>query len=215
MSDSNNPSRRELVKSIGATSTFAILGATSVTADSGPNSEKEAEAMNRLKAEYSTVGDVMRVMRSQGDELLQALADHDVLDSASTEQLRPGSLLSTSAYRDGAEGVHVSALYEDGTATARIGIRKRTPEHVVKLYFHPQLSDEYAIVESRGERDDVTMYDGGGSVMGHCDYVGDYCSFYAHWCTCNLEKYEVYACGTDCQKGDYLGCCCDGESTPC
>lgn len=215
MTNSNKPDRRELLKSIGIAGSIGVLGTTSASAGRGTHSEKRIEELEGLKEEYGTVKDAMSVIRGRGDKLLRDLAEHDILERSSTEQLRPDSLLSTAEYRDGSEGVHVTSFYEDGTATARIAVRRKTSDYVVKLYFHPQLSEEYAIVESRDEQNDAMVFDGGASVMGHCDYVGDYCSFYASWCTCGLEKYEVYACGTDCNKGDYLGCCCDGESTPC
>jgi hypothetical protein len=217
MPGDSNQNRREIVKKIGIASSFGVLASTPASAHQSTNnpSQEQIEALERLESRYSTVEDVMNVIREQGDKLLRDLAEHDILDSPYTEQLRPDSLLSFSEYRDGAEGIHVSSLYEDGTATARINVRRKTSDHVVKLYFHPQLSEEYAIVHPHSERNDATIFDGGSTIMGHCDYVGDYCSFSAWWCNCLIEEYEVYACGSDCNKGDLLGCCCEEEDTPC
>lgn len=216
MTDNKKLKRRDVMKNIGVAGSFGILGSTPASADGNTDnpSEEQIEKLEGLKDEYSTVADVMKVIRGQGDELLQDLAEHDILDNPSAEQFRPDSLLSSSEYRDDTEGVHVSSLYENGTASARIAVRRKTSDHVVKLYFHPQLSDEYAIVVPHGERNDVTVFDGGATVMGHCDYVGDYCSYHTYACEI-LGEYEVYACGTDCNKGDLTGCCSDGENTPC
>lgn len=218
MVEDNKPNRREVVKKVGMAGSFGILGSIPASADGSTDNlnEEQIEKLEGLKDEYSTVKDVMKVIRGQGDETIRDLAEHDIFDSPSTEHLRPDSLLGWSEYRDGAEGVYVSSLYEDGTATARIAVRRKTSDHVVKLYFHPQLSKEYAIVDPLGERNDATIFNSDGTIMGHCDYVGDYCSFFSAACSqCRLEEYEVYACGTDCNKGDLKGCCCDGEDTPC
>ena len=211
--------RSFLRKSTGTTFGVGSIAAMSGTAMAYPDVDESAlqEAMEA----YDTPSDVKRALRVHSDELLQTLADENILTSPSIRNLPVGEVKDTKEYVKASNGTLVSVAAQDGTATAHIVISTTTEDHSVLIVVQPQVARSYAIVKPAGGRttttsemdNSPTIYDPDQEeVTIDACVVGQVCK--PCGCEINFCKtcvFEVHCCDTYCYWGDKLKDYCPYE----
>lgn len=209
--------RRKLLKSIAAGT--GIISGFANPAFAGEKS--------KLMDKYNSIEAATTTIEEYGNDLLNRLVSRGYLDDGSVSSLTINTILSPSQFRNGEDGLFVSAVELDGQLTGRVTARKSTGNGILELFIHPEADTNYAIIKSKNDDvppqvidddDDVETeddYDDGTGGGGDC-YTEVLCTDYdVYDCYGVWTEFEWTICPSDCYKGSQTGCCGSSDSEPC
>lgn len=208
-SNRNRVTRRTVLKAVGAGAAVGVgVGTTgSATAQSTELTSEQQE----LKSSYRDAQTVRAAFHDTADELLDTLAERGFLDHGVAGELPLDNFQMPAEYAD-ADGVHVTALRENGVDTAHIVVSMEAEHHEVEIVVQPELDRAYArTIPNDGDStlvastDDVTpdkfCWDESECRAECCVVDGD----------CRATNYEReccdYAGSINCQTWGPSGCC--------
>lgn len=194
--DSANPTRRSVLKGIGASAVAGI-------AVTGTASAKPIAEISRVEGAYDDTARARWAVAEHADPVLAELAANGVLDRGNVAELD-------------FEDLSVAAIVKDGTPTAQLETTTDVDGDEVEVLVRPETGRAYATVRTDGDvytvesaagSDDVTTQD---CTYEHRCLTDQYCSdggcqYQERACCDNLSSSEV---GTaDCGDWTNDGCC--------
>ena len=193
--------RRSVLKSVGAgAALLSGTGISSATERSTIDLDTKAELMSRYETDSLTDETVESHLQSELDFLAaEGVVDEATLDSLPTDthiEEREGLNV-----KEDREGFAVTAVENDGEATAHIAVKFTEGEHDIAVYSQPERDDSYAIVED-GSGEKAVFEASSGRVMDqecNTNYsCGEKCNLYH-------QRYEIttVCCYSDVSYGCY------------
>lgn len=196
--DSANPTRRSVLKGIGASAVAGI-------AVTGTASAKPIAEMGRVEVAYDDAARARGVVAEHADPVLAELAANGVLARGDVAELDFDDL-------------SVDALAKDGTPTAQLETTTDVDGGEVEVLVRPETGRAYATVRTDGDvytvesaagSDDVSTQD---CYYEHrctnlsCDTAGE-CVYQERECCDNLTQGEIGTSDYDCGNWYNDGCC--------
>lgn len=205
--------RRSVLRAVGA-------GAAATAAAGVAAGERRAGLPPRLRvleADYEDAAAVEAAVRHHAGDVLSALADRDVLDQGTVEELDVGEPLAPRAFAAADGGTHVTAVDDGGVPTAHLVVGVETTAHEVTLVVQPERDHAFAVVESRADGERSALYPGEDGLVEPsqeaCWYETD-CTSECCDGNCTMPtEYEYHCCDyggpVTCDPVGPTGDCCD------
>lgn len=168
----------------------------------------EDPRLRRVRAEYDDTEKVRTALETHATELIEKLANRDLLESDSISRLLNSEVI-------------VSAVTVDGTPTAHIEmVKELSTNEQLSVFVQPEVGRSYAIQKSSDGDTSATIYEFSTEddslvspecTLGYACYnvsCGDFPDY---------ESYkETYCCsGGDCYTGSETDCCQQGKYDSC
>ena len=184
---------------------------------------------------YESPKVVRDTIESEGEDLLQELADqglikHSAVSNLETDNILTGKEITYINKGIVDEGVIIFGYIYDGTPTAQVQVVEQTQEHVLRIIVEPEIDRSYAVVQPKKAGTEDTFVttnsnDPDPEPEAPCTSSGwdngcwrnpsENCSC-TDWDPCNCWEVK-YACCTDgsCRIYDYRANRCAAPSSGC
>lgn len=211
------PSRRTLLQGIGtASATIGLSGTAAALSDSDNESESElvrkAESHLDVKERYDTPSAVKAEVEEQASELLENLAERNLIDQPTAKTFSADSFSTGKGFDEIDSGILLKPIEKGGTVIAHITLVESLSDGQLRVHVEPENNRSYAIIDYN-ETDELTVLDPTNNISStDCQVVKSYCT----GSVCNYIAGIPYPVeNVCCEEGDafvchreYPGYCC-------
>lgn len=168
-SDDSNPTRRKVLKAVGAAGAVGVGSALASPAAASTDGPSLAE-IEQKQADYMDPTRVSWSVAQHAEPTVAALAEEGFLDVDSAADLPTDTVVTAGEFGDVTEGAMVSAHDSDGLS-GLIVVETRTESHRIDVVVQPEADKSYASVEALDGSERVTVRpDRDATTQGPCYY---------------------------------------------